>query len=369
MVKLHLVLFTSVMFLFIIQGVHAAVGISPGIYNVDFSPNLRQHIAFEFLGDSDSDLEIYAAGELTEYVTLSKKRIHGSGSVDVELRLPESIDTPGVHTIYIGAKPIVTEGQGFGIIGNVKGAINIIVPYPGQYVLVSLAATNANAGQQVNLTTTIDNLGKETVQAHGSIGIYHDETRITEIDLGDFDLKTPDHVQTIKHLDTSDYPAGNYFALAQLSYGDGNLATANSSFKLGELNVRVSNYTRILERKKLNRFEITVASEWNDPIENVYADVEVQGHPINFRTPAAHLDSFGSTVLTGFFDTTGVEEDNIVALITVHYADRTTQETATLSFRKQIDYLMVGLIAAVVVIVALIIFVTYVLRKVNKKRR
>ncbi|HVY01814.1 MAG TPA: hypothetical protein VHA12_03560 [Candidatus Nanoarchaeia archaeon] len=358
-------------FLFSIVSVNAAVGVSPGTYTVNYVPNLKQHFAFDFLGDSNMELEIYASGDLAQYVKLDKKRITGNGGVGVDISLPSSIETPGTHEIYIGARQVVKDGetQGFGIIGNVKGVINVVVPYPGQYVLFDLTATNANAQEPVNLTATFNNLGIEAVEAYGDIKIYNSEKYVSTVDFGSFDLASPEKKVILKTLDTTGYSSGNYLAIGSFRYGDNKVVEANTTFKLGELFLSIINYTKILERNKINRFEIQVESQWNNPISGVYANVTVQGYPINFLTPTANLDRFGTTVLTGFFDTTNIVEDTFNANVELHYDGKSSQEVVTLSFKKETDYLMIGLIAGVIFLIILVIIVTLLLRRADKKNK
>lgn len=368
-----LLLLTSVFFVILSTfQVQAAVGVSPGTYTVNFVPNLKQHFAFDFLGDTNMELEIYASGDLSQYVKLSKKKIIGNGGVGVDIELPASIDTPGTHEIYIGARQIVKEdgsSQGFGIIGNVKGVINVVVPYPGQYVLFDLSATNANAQEPVNLTATINNLGNEQVSAGGEIKIYNSEKYVSTVDLGSFDLASPEKKVVLKVLDTTGYASGNYLAVGNLRYGDNKFVEANSTFRLGELALSIANYTKILERNKINRFEIQVQSDWNNPINGVYANVTIQGYPISFLTPTANVDRFGTTVLTGFFDTTNIMNDTFQAIVKLHYEGKSREEIVTLSFKKQTDYLMIGLIAGVVLLVILVLIVTFLLRRADKKKK
>ncbi len=350
--------------------VSAAVGISPGMYNVDFTPNMKQAFSFEFLGDQDMELEIYASGELAPYVELSRTRIRGRGGVVATLELPSELGTPGAHTVYIGARQITNqEENGFGIVGNVKGTINVVVPFPGEYATIGVVATNANAGDPVNITVNTRNFGDQAVHARSIVQIMRDEKVIKEFDLGEFDLASPEEKIFKRYLDTKHYLAGTYQAIARLYYGSDLSAEGSSAFRLGELYVDIVNYTKLFERDKINRFEIQVESRWNDPIEGVYADVALQGYPMSFLTPAAHLNGFGTTTLTGFFDTTGIQNETFNALIKVHYADRTSEEMATLSFHKSKDYTLIGLIIAGVILIALIVYVSYVLRKAQKRKR
>lgn len=347
----------------------ASIGVSPASYSIDFKPGLKSEMYFDFRQDRDINLEVYAEGDLAQYVSFSKKKIEGSGRVDVSLRLPKEIEIPGPHTIYIGARQVIPEGNGFGISGNIRGIIRVVVPYPGQYATIAVNAKDANAGENIDISADIRNLGSESVKAEAKVSIYRADKYITELDFGSFDLSSPDQRTISREINTKDYAPGNYNAFGKLLYGDGLVAESNDSFRLGELFVSIVNYSNELERDKLNRFEINVQSQWNDPIEGVYANVTVPGYPISFLTPSANIQGFGTTTLTGFFDTTGIVGDSFDAVIRVNYAGKTTENLVNIKFKKERDYLMIALIAGAVIILGLVIFLTYIIRRVEKRRK
>lgn len=345
----------------------AAVGVSPSSYSVDFKPGLTEVFPFEFYVDQGAKMEIFAQGDLAEYIELSDDNIEGRGHVNALLKLPDEIETPGTHTIYITARQVVDEENGFGIVGSIKGLIIVKVPYPGQYAIVEMSSTNAKAGEPVNLSVYIQNLGKENVHLRGQVGIYRNETLIQEIDLGEFDLATPESTTILRTLSTRSYLPGSYRAVATVWYGDNNMAQGESSFRLGELAISIVNYTREFERDKINRIEVTVESNWNDPINEVYANITLQGYLMSFLTPSSSVEGFGRATLTGFFDTSGIQNDTFTGIIKVNYAGKSTEELAVFTFKKETDYLLIGLIIAAVVVIGLILFITYVLRKAEKK--
>lgn len=356
-------------FLFSIYSVSASIGVSPGYYIIDFKPGLKTNLYFDFTEDRPLPLEIYVEGDLAEYVKLSTKKLSGSGSVGVQLELPDKIDIPGTHVIYVGARQVSGGSEGLGIVGSIKGSIKVVVPYPGQYATISISSNNANVGEPVNFTTLVDNLGSESVSATGSISIFNNKSYITDISLGEMDLSSPERITFVNHLNTNTYPPGNYLALAQLFYGNGNTAQGNTSFRLGELNVRIINYTTVVQKDKINKFDINIQSDWNDDIRGVYANVTLNGYPTSFLTPTTNLEGFGSSTLSGFFDTSGIQNSTFDAVVKLYFEDKVNEQTITIGFEKKADYVIIALVLAILLIVVAVVYITYRIKKAEKNKR
>jgi len=366
--KKEVLIIVGVIFLIsLLCEVYAIVGVSPPVYEVDFSPNLKERFMFTFIFDENAEAELYTEGNLAEYVTLSKSHIRGTESVVATLSLPANIETPGRNTIAVGAKQYAKNKGGVGIVGNVRGLIRVEVPYPGKYATVALSTTNVNAGDPVDLEVKISNLGKESIAAETSIRIEDKSGKYIEtLVLGSKFIETQNSAFFSTKLDTINYGAGDYLATAVVNYG-GKTAEAKRIFRLGELNVRIINHTKELERDKINKFDVDIESLWNDPIENVFANITIIGYPINTLTPSTNLGSWANARLTGFFDTSPIKENKFQAKIIFHYDGGTTTEVVELRFKKEGKFysqgLMIGVIAGIVIIILVLIIIILLRRK------
>ena len=345
-----------------------AAGVSPGYRDINFEPNLKESVYFNFIGDPDSDFEIYLSGDLSEYAKVSPSTVKGSGRVDVYFDFPEKIDLPGPHIVYVGARQARKENvQGVAIVSNVQGVIHVNVPYPDSYLSLNLEAKNAKAGEPVELKLDLRNLGKAAARAKSTIEIYNSASkRIRMLDLGEDEIAPGDSKSYQEKLETTSYPAGFYKARAASAYS-GKTAEAEKEFRLGELYVNITGYTENLERDKINKFDINVESLWNDPLENVFAEVSIPNYNINFPTPSIKLNGFEKGTVTGYFDTTGIEEKSFEAVIKLHYEGKITERKAILRFKKEANYLLYGLIGAL--LLAVIIFILVLLWHNRLKKR
>lgn len=360
--------------IFLLPFCKAIVGVSPAKYDIDFEPNLKQKFYFEFIGDPGVQFEIYPEGDLADYVQLDRDMVTGRGRVQIILSLPSEIEVPGKHRLYItGAQQVNSKEKGFAIVGNVRGVIQINVPFPGKYAEIDFTMKNAKSGEDAPFDLKINNLGKEGINTKSYIEIYDSlGKKVETFYAGDNAISPAKLVEISSTIPTSKYRPGEYTAVAIVEY-EGRTAKKDAKFRIGELYVAVSKHSDNFQRGKINRFEIEVESFWNDPIGNVYAEVEILDYNTKFTTPSINLKGFEKSVLTGFFDTTPIEEDSFKAKITIHYGDKTTEEIVNLKFKNEINYTLYIMISTITIFLIIVIFLSVKLirleRRLNEKER
>ncbi|MCK5449666.1 hypothetical protein KAI32_02275 [Candidatus Pacearchaeota archaeon] len=352
------------------DGVYALSGVSPASYEIDFKPNLKQNFNFNFLFDEDIEAEVYVSGDLKDYVKLDKKFLKGGGRVIASIDFPSEIEIPGVHRIRIGAKQLASEGGGIAIVSDVGGVIKVKVPYPGKYVGLEFKTSNANVGEDINLELIVSSMGKEDIYAHPILKIFNSDGEIEQIDLGEKFIASTKSAEFLKKLSTVNYKPGDYEVSAVVEYGGEKPVIASVPFRLGELRVEISNWTKVFERDKINRFEIRIESLWNDPIESLYASVEIVDYNVQFSTPSISLEPWKKDILTGFFDARDIDEEKFKANITLFYDGHTTSKIVDLEFEKEFDSrLYVTLAIAVIVLIAVMIFLMLRRKKSEKQKK
>ncbi len=346
--------FLMVFVLFLSANAMAAIGVSPPKYDVDFIPNSKTVVTFNFFGDDGIPMKISAQGELAKYVEISDDKLKGPGKVNILLKMPDSISTPGNNQILILAEQYSEEGQGFGILGGMRAVINIKVPYPGKYASIELNAADANAGQPVPYTFKVYSLGEERVIITSYLEIYdYENSKIDKINFGSHIVESNEMRDFSGEINTSKYKPGFYKIKAVVDYDD-KTAAAETKFRLGELFVNINNYTSIFKRDIINRFDIEVESFWNDPINNTFASVDIINHSTNLLTPTITLGRFQKTILTGYLDTKDIPEDKFYANITVYYGGKSNEKFVELRFGKPIDAATIAIIAAVLLVIFII---------------
>ena len=366
-VKVSLILLVIVL---VCSDVYAIIGVSPGSYEVDFQPNLKKSFGFSFIFDRGVEAEVYAEGDLAEYVRLNKKSLNGPEGVVATLELPAVIEKPGTHIIFIGARQGTPKGVGIALVGNIRGIIKVKVPYPGKYAEVEMITNNANTGEPIQFQIFVKNLGKENIFAYTQIDISGSQGNVETLNLGAQSIESTKTLKLVESINTERYKPGNYNASVSVSYDEGKTAKTSGIFRLGELYANVSDYTKEFERDKINRFEIEVESFWNDPIEGLYANVSIIGYKLDFKTISINLAPWKKDLLTGFFDTTPIKEDEFQAKVDLSYHGKVTSQIVDLKFKKETNYALYGIIISIVaIVITLVIIILILLKKIKKKKK
>lgn len=357
--------------IFLFQSVYAFVGVTPVRYEVNFEPGMKKVFYFRFMGDPDVQFKVYAEGDLSQYVGLSTNYLKEPGPVNVLLNLPKEIEKPGAHTIKIGALQQPKARNGVGIVGNIQGRIIVNVPYPGKYLEAELITQDIKYGDIGEFVLKVTSRGKEDVLVQSKIQIYDTKGEIVdEMDLGENYLKSQEKIELYAEFDTLGHRAGKYKAVAAVKY-DSKQAKDEKEFRIGELFIEIKDWTKKVWRGKINPFNIEVENFWNDPIENVFAEVFILNQNIRFNTPSATIGGFEKSNLTGYFDTTSipVEIDRIQAKITLFYNGKTTERYVEVKLIKEIDYIMYALIGLAAILAILLITVMWLTKKIYRLKK
>ncbi len=325
-----LVIFVLVFTLTFVNPIYA-VGIHvPNNNEIDFEPGLEKTINFA-ITPSKMDVKLSVSGYLAEYVTLSKTFISSDSSdktFKVIIKLPEMIEKSGHHKVWITAEEVINESKIGGTVGtscNARAYIRVHVLNPGKYVEMSLSAPDVNINEPVNFAVNVKSFGEEDINSiKAAIEVYNpNNKKLTTVYTEEKSLKS--NTKEILHaqLNTRGYQAGTYQAIATLNY-DGETKEDKKSFRIGELNIKIINYTREFEKDKINKFDIEIESEWGNSIKNIYGEIKINNSVI--RTPNINLDHWEKKIITAYWDTNNVETGFYYAEMTIYYEDKTTVE-------------------------------------------
>jgi len=206
-------------------------------------------------------------------------------------------------------------------------------------VAMELRAPNANAGEIVNLSVKIFNQGEEDVTVSSNIQIFKEGSLIENIDLGNISVAAMNSVVVNSPFDSSGLSPGDYNTVVSGEYDSGQVVTEENPFRLGELFVKVINYTRGFREDKVERFDIEVESFYNNPIKDLYAEVNIIGvENASFITSVGKLREWRTQTLEGFLDTSDIESEDFQGEIILHYGNKTTSEIVNLKLILDYDY-------------------------------
>jgi len=368
--------------IFFLINMSSALRVSPGKIEFNFQPNFEKKIGYSaYQENPERELKLYVEGDLAEYVKLDKEKLIGGGTFTATLKLPENIEKPGKHRIFIVVREILDEeliGTTIAGLVAIKGVIDIYVPYPGRYLeITNFKSHNVNTKEPVNFELEISNKGKENLTITPRIEIISSNKTIENLYFKERFLESPGEIKLKKVLNTTNYNPGTYIALAIVDYGK--IAKAESEFKIGELIINILNHTRQVFIGGLHKFDIEIESGWNNNIDGVYAEVFFLNNSnamLSFKTSSTSLTPWGKKNITGYFDTRNFEEGFYDANITLFYygkdVGKSSSKLVKIEFIKETNKLLVMVIVAGILFVLIIIgflIRKYFLKNYKKKRK
>ncbi len=360
-----------VLFIFYLSYSNALIAVSPSSYRINFVPNLEQDFSFTFQFDEGTKFNVFVQGDLAEYITLDREEFITSGTTTATLKLPASVEKPGMHSMGISAMPVADEQGGVRLMGNVIGSIFIFVPYPGKYAEIRLNAGDVNSGEMLNFEVGVSSVGKEPIDASVLLEIYSDEKKIDSLELGSKTIKNQESDVFKKSVNSSIYRAGNYNALAIVNYETG-IARADSKFRIGYLFINITNHTKEIKKSGIKPFEIEIESLWNNVVKNVYSEVNIIDNGesvISFQTPSVSLDGWEKKKLQGYFDTSNLKaKEYNINIKAIYENDFNLIQSKIRIIEKEIKLIYYVVIAGIL-IVAIVLAIILIKRKNGKKKK
>jgi hypothetical protein len=378
------IIIVIILLIFFTTNVHAVGIISTYIgARYDFSPNM--HIVQDYQIHSTSsrtlDYQPYANGDLAGYVTFDPPVLKNVppgayAPFKATINLPYKIEEPGIHNLYIGVMELFEPGQGAGGRTAVENRVEIRVLFPEPYLKASLDIPNGNSNEFLTCAVGVENWGEpviNNVKATINILDMNNQT-ITSLRTDETSLQRGEYGQLTALLDTFGMTPGEYHADAVIDW-DGRQKTAEDTFKLGQLDANIISYTAEFEKNKLNPFDIEVESNWGNPIQNVYAVIELPNKKL--QTPSKTLQPWSKEILTTYWDTTPLESGKYDAAITLHYASETKinpvdvwiVEEISKTERRPLTTLNTSMLLFIIILILIIFNLIWLYYRYKKRKR
>lgn len=368
------------MFIFILENV-SGLAVSPAKKEINFQPNYESSYDYHVFGiPKERVVDISLVGDLAKYAEASKTSLTGGGNFVVDLKLPEKIEKPGKHRIGVKVSeridPELTSMIGTSV--NIIVAIDIFVPYPGEYVEInSFRANNVNVGEPIIFNFKLTSRGKNTANFKPRIDIANENGNLLEsLAMSERSLDTGESIELKKEFETVGYNSGRYGAVLVVDYGG--VTNADTLFRIGDLEIDIINYTKKFDIGGLRKFEILVESGWNDLISGVYANVFVfnnSGKLIEFKSTTETLKPWEEKIIEGYFDTSKFAPGKYNANITLFYFGKDTGSSTSevveielIEQKEEKTWLIVGIVVSSVLFFGLVIFLILKIFKRKKKK-
>jgi hypothetical protein len=332
----------ALLFILLLASQAMAFGVAPSREIVPYKPGtLTENVRILNSERMNGTVAIYLSGDLADYATVEKQVMRISADqteipFSYTVNLPSSGLEPGertldVRVVQLPEKDIVPQDKSIVFVGvMVAHQLRVQVPYPGTYAQGELFVGNAQVGAAVPFSVAIYNKGDGALTATGFVTIKGP----TNEELGRATLSSQkvESGQEGKLEGQADVKlnAGEYIAEAVITYGDGRQLLLRKSFYVGNLLVDIQSLSvKDFKLGNIAKFDIKVASKWNQPLNDVYGELFIldkTGSPIaSFKTGTTTLGSYATDVISAFWDTQGVASGEYGLRFVLHYADKQSE--------------------------------------------
>ncbi len=330
-----------------------AIGLAPSRNVLDFKPNLQKELSFRIINSENEDLRlaIYPRGELAEYVSLEKNIVTLNANEDEALisykvKLPKELE-PGLRQADILVIPIPQEStivvteEGAVVFDQQQGIVSakialihqlrVNVPYPGRYLTGQLHISEANVNETAAFTISLFNLGKEDIEKIKATIIVKGPTNeeIAVIRTEETSIASQKESKLVG-VWKANVGSGKYYAEAIVEY-DGKTFLLSKVFYIGHQKIEIEGL-RVDDFRlgTIAKFDILLRSKWNEPIPNVFANLQVIDKAgtilTDFKTSSIDMQPYQTAEISGYWDTQNVQPGEYDVNVKAHYLDQVTEK-------------------------------------------
>lgn len=334
-----------------------AIGVAPSREVIDYKEG-KQTLTARIINNDRIDMRIaaYPKGELANYTKIPNELIivkasEGEKSFEYEINLPKGL-SPGTREVKIilvqlpetfatsndnllvtGEKAVLFENKDSESVISATSAVihqlHIRVPYPESFVEGRLYVSEGKVGDLLEFAVPVINRGMEKTNIYAEIIIKGP----TNEEIASFKTENQElgggKESKLVGVWKADINQGLYLAEAIVHYGNEHF-TLRKQFSVG--NVFISIDGMRVEGFKLGgiaKFDVSVKNKWNEEIKDVYGELKVldgEGRSLaNVKTLSENVPGYGESVITGYWDTTGVSIGRYDVNVMLHYAGKTTE--------------------------------------------
>ncbi|MFH0936578.1 MAG: hypothetical protein V1815_02790 [Candidatus Woesearchaeota archaeon] len=357
-----------------------AIGISPPIIELNSEPNLKRDFIATVLSTSSKDIyvNVFTQGPLKDYIKLKENNIKlpklGSADIHFSLELPQKLNLePGKQYNYVMVEESSSvNGIGkFNIMTSVGLTLLVFIPYPGKFLeITNLKIPNIKESETLPIEIEVTSRGNETInQIEAILEIYKDNTKLDTLYLDKItNLKSGEKAKFTTEANTKDYKPGTYNIKLTLLY-DSNKLELERNFEIGTLLIEITNYTKKHYKDEVSKFIIVAKSYWNDPIDNVYAEILINN--TKFKSAFDRINPFEESGFLIYLDTHNFELGYYNVNMTIYYANKSTSMISGIEIIKKpfsLKELLKGKTIQILIIIIIILLILNLLWLIKKKK-
>lgn len=297
--------------------------------------------AFELIivnnDNSNKVVNLDVQGDLKDYIILSKTQVKlKSGTererLSVNVKIPSDIKLKeGEHINYIIVSQQTENQNEVSANINLAFKLNVVVPYSGEALDLQLYITNFEQNKENNFALEAKNVGiKDVPEAIPVIDIYSATGEKVDSIRGERVSIKKGESKIIDLKWTPNLPNGKYSARAFLLYGE-KTVSVDKIFSVGTPKIVIDSVsTYSFKLGGVASIDLIVSSNWVEPIDGVYASVDLmKGDSVasTYKTASKTISSLSKTNLPVFINTQGLEPGKYSLSVNLHYFERITPYT------------------------------------------
>lgn len=320
-------------------------------------------------------------GDLEQYMTLIDTAPN-SGSRELRMILKfEDYLAPGLYTVYFGGREL-SEIQGtVSARTAVASAITILSLYDGQYPIFGVTFNDVARNDKTEVKVTAENYGKQRIDAaRAVIEVYDPNDALVKTLYTDYgtveskmNLAAVTTLNTV--FDSAGLNPGVYKWKVKLEYDGQSTAYQEGTFRIGDLSIRILDYTTNVYVNTTNRIIVRIESDWVGVIDDVYMKLFVpKNGPI--KSPDLDMQKFQTASLEAYWETKGLDLGAYDIPVEIYYSGKTLSETLKINVLyssepikeepKPINNTLLIIIAVLVILAGFNIYY-FILRKDKKE--
>jgi hypothetical protein len=368
------------------------MGVSPTKFERVYTG--KETIQDSFVVDpvEEKNIRIYSYGALSEYIEFEEGKkgleLHMTErtTISYSLSLPDNMK-PGEYKSIISINQFLTPEErvryggaaaGFAGVGYV---IKVRVPNEGKFLEAEMKTepSKINLGDTVYFNIDMLNFGTEELNDISTM-ITVKDPKGEEVLKKDADfissLKPAQKVRLISFWETESQSPGIYSAQADIDYGGNYPAIPKTNIKLGDIYIEIVNVTTQLN-DSIAKIFIDIQSNWNDNIENVYAEIAISnnGNEIDrIKTSSVDLEPWGAERLLAFWERNNLDTGDYTLDIYVYYYDKEAKKQVKVELKDidtpapQGETPLIVIVIVILVIIMLINLAWFIINIKKKKK-
>jgi hypothetical protein len=355
--------------LLIVPGVFAIGATGCGARYVDYEPYAR--IDFEHTIINAHGFRVTLEGVWADSIVITEEI---GNTIRGYLTIPPNWDTPGTMNNFVVFHEIAQPGRtGTAVaLTRVRCPIYVRVPYPGQYLEFDVKTADINEGDTARATYYVGSRGDDPVDdARLTITVEKNGTTHATYSERMRRIQPREEITDTVDLTTQELAPGIYSVFGELSYATDTIRVERS-IRVGELDVNITNYTRMVPTADFTRLEFVFENLWNSPVNEVVFTYRIANEQQRFaqvRSETFSIRPFATTTIRSIAETPGIVEGTAFIEYTIAFDGNTKSGTLPILFEREGPALNVELFVLIGILITIMIALAVIFTRRTKREK